>query len=265
MSARARTLVQTEAMGIMAPLALENSHPTLLRVLEPGMSVLDVGCGPGILTVEIARRVDPAAVVGMDTNPEMIRAAEAASPPGTIPNLIFYTSDIRESDWQGEFDLVNAARTLQWIPEPAVALRRMARAAVPGGLVVVLDVDHTRADWSDPPGAWTCFYRAFLVWRDACRFDNAIARHLPLLCDQAGLVDTVSTSAITTVRAEDSDFFRAAGRWRMLIESRGRQMVDAGHLAETERRDALDAFTEWMRDPNATQTVHETCIVARRP
>jgi hypothetical protein len=42
-------------------------------------------------------------------------------------------------------------------------------------------------------------------------------------------------------------------------------MVAAGHLAETERRDALDTFTEWMREPNATQTVHETCIVARRP
>jgi hypothetical protein len=141
----------------------------------------------------------------------------------------------------------------------------MARAAVPGGLVVVLDVDHTRADWSDPPRTWTRFYRAFLAWRDTCRFDNAIARHLPLLCDEAGLVDPVSTSTITTVRADDDDFFRAAGRWRMLIESRGRQMVAAGHLAETERRDALDTFTEWMREPNATQTVHETCIVARRP
>lgn len=261
----ARALVWTDAMGIMAPLTLSSSHPTLLGILEPGMSVLDVGCGPGTLTMEIARRVDPAAVVGMDANPEMISAAEAASPPGTIPNLIFYTGDIRDSDWQGEFDVVNAARTLQWIPDPAVALGRMARAAVSGGLVVVLDVDHTRADWSNPPGAWTRFHRAFLAWRGACLLDNAVACHLPVLCDQAGLVDPVSTSAITTVRAGDNDFFRVAGRWRMLIESRGRQMVTAGHLAETERRDALAAYTEWMRDPSATQTVHETCIVARRP
>ena len=63
MSDRRGALDRLDAMTIMAPLTLANSHPTLLRVLKPGMSVLDVGCGPGTLTTEIARRVDPAAVV----------------------------------------------------------------------------------------------------------------------------------------------------------------------------------------------------------
>jgi SAM-dependent methyltransferase len=265
MSARGGALAGIDTMAIMAPLTLANSHPTLLRVLQPGMSVLDVGCGPGTLTTEIARRVDPAAVVGMDANPEMIRAAEEVSPPGAIPNLIFYASDIRESEWHEEWDVVNAARSLQWIPDPIVALRRMVSAAVAGGLVVVLDVDHTRAGWNDPPRAWTRFHQAFLAWRESCRLDNAVGGHLSLLCDEVGIVETASTSTVTIVRADDHDFFRAAGRWRMMIESRGRQMVAAGYLAETDRRHALDAFTEWMNDPNSTQTVHETCIVARRP
>jgi len=257
--------IPAEAMGIMTARTLANSHPTLLRLLEPDTSVLDVGCGPGTLTTEIARRVDPAAVVGMDANPEMIRAAEEASPPGTIPNLIFYTGDIRESSWDGEFDVVNAARTLQWIPDAEAALSRMARAAVPGGHVVVLDFDHTKAEWSAPPKAWTRFYQAFLDWREAGGLDNAIARRLPALCEAAGLADTELTPQITTVRAGDADFFRVAGLWRMVIESRGRQVVAAGRLAEAERRDAFDAFTEWMKEPDATQTVHEACIVARRP
>ncbi len=261
----ARALVQTDTMGIMAPRTLANSHPTLLHILRPGVSVLDVGCGPGTLTMEIARRVDPGAVVGMDVNPKMIRAAEAATPPRTIPNLIFYTRDIQDSDWQEEFDVVNAARTLEWIADPAAALARMARAAVPGGLIVALDVDHTRATWSNPPASWIRFYRAFLAWREACGFDNAVGRRLPLLSEQAGLVDTTSTTAMTTVRAADADFFRVAGRWRMLIEGRGRQMVAAGHLRETERRGALDGYTGWMQDPDAALTVYETCILARRP
>ena len=70
---------------------------------------------------------------------------------------------------------------------------------------------------------------------------------------------------ITTVRAGDAHFFRVAGLWRMVIESRGRQMVAAGRLAETERQEALDAFTEWMQAPDAVQTVHEACVIARRP
>lgn len=252
-------------MDILAPRTLANSHPTLLGLLERGLSVLDVGCGPGTLTMEIARRVEPAAVVGMDANPEMIRVAEATSPPGAIPNLIFYVGDIRDSDWDAEFDMVNAARTLEWIPDTITALRGMTRAVVSGGRVVVFDVDHTRAEWSNPSAAWTRFHDAFLAWRNACGFDNAVGLRLPILCEGAGLVDAVTTSTSTTVRADDTDFFRTAGRWRMLVESRGRQMVAAGYLSEAERRTALDAYTAWMQEPDATQTVHETCIVARRP
>lgn len=257
--------IPVEAMGIMTARTLANSHPTLLPLLGADTSVLDVGCGPGTLTMEIARRVDPGAVVGMDANPAMIRAAEHACPPGALPNLIFYTGDIRESGWDGEFDVVNAARALQWMSDPEVALGRMARAVSRGGTVVVLDFDHTKAEWSDPPKAWTRFYGAFLDWRQAGRLDNAIARRLPGLCKAAGLVDVTLTPQVTTVRAGDADFFRAAGLWRMVIESRGRQMVAAGHLAETERRNAFDAFTEWMQDPEATQTVHEACVLSRRP
>jgi ubiquinone/menaquinone biosynthesis C-methylase UbiE len=260
-----RAFIPTEACGILTARTLANSHPTLLRLLHPGMSVLDVGCGPGTLTLEIARHVDPGAVVGMDINPEMIRVAEEAASSGTPRNIVFYRDDIRESSWDGEFDVVNAARTLQWIPDAAVALRGMARAAVRGGSVVVLDYDHTKAEWSNPPKAWTRFYRAFLDWREAGGLDNAIARRLPALCKTAGLAAMAVTPQITTVRAGDADFFRVAGLWRMVIESRGRQMVAAGQLAESERRDALDAFTGWMQEANAVQTVHEACIVARRP
>jgi SAM-dependent methyltransferase len=253
------------AMAIMAARTLASSHATLLRLLAPGLSVLDVGCGPGTLTVEIARRVTPGPVVGMDASREMIIAAEEASPPGTVPNLIFYTGDIRDSGWDGEFDLVNASRTLGWIPDPAAALSRMARAAAPGGSVVVLDYDHTMAEWSDPPEAWTRFYRAFLAWREAIGLDNAIVRRLPALIRSAGLVGLEQTRQVTTVRAGTADFFRVAGSWRMMIESRGRQMVAAGHLSDAERRQALDAFTEWMTAPGATQTLREQCLVARRP
>ncbi len=252
-------------VGIMAARTLANSYPALIRFLERNTSVLDVGCGPGTLTMEMARRVDPGVVVGMDANPEMIRAAEEASPPGAIPNLVFYTGDIRESGWDGEFELVNCCRTLEWVPDLEVAIDRMARATAPGGHVVLIDFDHTKAEWSDPPEAWTRFYHAFLDWRTAGGLDNALAHRLPGLCAAAGLADVEVTPKITTVRAGEPDFFRVAGRWRMLIESRGRQMVLAGRLAETERRNAFEAFTEWMMAPGATETVHETCVAARHP
>src|SRR5262249_3420395 len=128
MNSAEHAFIPTEARGILTARTLANSHPTLLRLLRPGMSVLDVGCGPGTLTREIPQLVDPGAVVGMDVNPDMIRAAGEASLPGTARNLAFYAGDILESAWDGEFDLVNAARALQWIRDAALALRRMAEA-----------------------------------------------------------------------------------------------------------------------------------------
>jgi len=253
------------AACIMTARTLANSHPTLLGLLAPGMSVLDVGCGPGVLSAEMARRVAPGHVVGMDVNPAMIRAAERARPPGEIPNLVFYRGDIRESGWDGEFDLANTARMLQWLPDPEAAVARMARAIGPGGSVVLLDYDHTKAEWSEEPEAWTRFYSAFLGWRAAAGLDNAIAKRLPALAQAAGLVDIEITPRVTTVRAGEWDFFRVAGMWRMVIESRGTQVVAAGHLGEGERRTALDAYTEWMAEPDAVQTIHEACVVAHRP
>ena len=256
--------IPPEAAGIMTARTLANSHPTLLDLLTPGMSVLDVGCGPGTLTIEIARRVDPAPVVGMDVNPDMVLAAEAASPPGEIPNLVFYVGDIRGSTWDAEFALAAATRMLQWLPDPDAAVAKMAEAVVPGGLVVLRDYDHTVAEWSSEPPEWTRFYSAFLGWRAAGGLDNAIAKRLPALAAAADLVDAGVTPEVTTVCAGDADFFRAAGMWRMVIESRGRQMVHAGHLTEAERGAALSAYTRWMQEPSAIMTLRETSMVARR-
>jgi hypothetical protein len=78
-------------------------------------------------------------------------------------------------------------------------------------------------------------------------------------------VDTEWRPRVTTVRAGDPDFFRVAGQWRMVAESRGRQMVAAGEITEDERGAALDAFTAWMKRADAVQTVHEAFMAARRP
>ena len=127
----------------------------------------------------------------------------------------------RQSGWQAEFDLVNAARVLQWIPDAETALGAMARAVRVGGQVVVLDYDHTRAEWSRPPGAWTRFYRAFLEWREAGGLDNAIIGRVPGMCTAAGLVDIRVTPLVETVRAGDADFLRVAGAWRLAGATRG--------------------------------------------
>ena len=68
-----------------------------------------------------------------------------------------------------------------------------------------------------------------------------------------------------TVRANEADFYRIAGMWRLAAESRGRQMVAAGALTDREREAVVADYTDWMQRPGAAVTVHEGCVIGRRP
>ncbi len=260
------TRVPAAAPGdILAPRTLANTHPDLIRLLTPGTTVLDVGSGPGTLTVEMACRVAPARVVGLELSRAMVALARRERPRGALTNLTFRHGDILTAGWHGVFDVVNAARTLSWIADVPAALRRMARAAAPGGAVVVLDLDQAGTEWTRPPRAWIRFVRGFLAWRAAAGLDNRLASRLGELLGGAGLADVKVRARVTTVRSGDPGFFRLAGTWRVLAESRGRQMTAAGVITERERGAALAAFTAWMQQAGAAQTTREACAIGRRP
>jgi SAM-dependent methyltransferase len=236
----------------------------LLRLLVPGLSVLDVGSGPGGLSAEIARRVDPGLVIGLDVSAAMVALSRARYPRRKTPNLAFRRGDILRSRWMRVFDLVNAAQTLQWIPQAQVAVDRMAQAVKSGGRVVLMDVDHTRVEWSQAPVAWIRFVEAFRRWRAAAGLDNAIARRLGPMLRAAGLTDVTVIRKVRVVRSGDGDFFRMAGGWRMLAENRGRQVVTAGFCTERDRQSALKTFAGWMQEPERRQVTYETAAVGTR-
>src|SRR3954462_5282379 len=85
----------------------ENSASYLLPALEPGMDVLDVGCGPGTLTVDLARRVAPGRVVGVDVSAAVIEDARAHAADAGVTNVSFEAGDFRTRE-DGDFDVVHA-------------------------------------------------------------------------------------------------------------------------------------------------------------
>ncbi|MGB8888445.1 MAG: class I SAM-dependent methyltransferase [Candidatus Korobacteraceae bacterium] len=93
--------------------------------------VLDLGCGNGKVTAEIAARVPEGTVVGIDSSADMIAFASAQFGPTMRPNLRFETCDIRNLRFQQEFDLVVSFNALHWIPEQDEALRSIHSAMKP--------------------------------------------------------------------------------------------------------------------------------------
>ena len=103
----------------------------LLQVLAPqtGERILDVGCGTGRLTAEIAGA--GAEVLGIDYSPTMISQAR-----GNYPILVFETQDARHMPYFGEFDAVFSNAALHWIQPAEDAAASMARALKKGGRLV---------------------------------------------------------------------------------------------------------------------------------
>src|SRR5450755_4407039 len=114
----------------------ENSAGYLLPHLEPGLSVLDIGCGPGTITVDLAARVAPGSVTAVERTDDALGLARAEAQLRDVQNIAFVTSDVHALDFPDDaFDVVHAHQVLQHVADPVQALREMKRVCVPGGVV----------------------------------------------------------------------------------------------------------------------------------
>jgi len=120
----------------------DNSAGYLLGRLEPGMTLLDVGCGPGTVTSDLARRVAPGTVVGVDAVASIVEEARAEAERSGPPTVSFEVGDVYELRFaEATFDVVHAHQVLQHLGDPVDALVEMRRVCRPGGLVAVRDSD----------------------------------------------------------------------------------------------------------------------------
>ena len=133
----------------------ENSAGYLLPHLRPGISVLDVGCGPGTITVDLAARVAPGQVTAVELTDDALDLARAEARARGQANIVFATSDVHALDFADDtFDVVHAHQVLQHVADPVQALRELRRVCKPGGVVAVRDADYAGFTWFPQlPGA----------------------------------------------------------------------------------------------------------------
>jgi SAM-dependent methyltransferase len=126
----------------------ENSAGYLLPELAPGLRVLDVGCGPGTITLDLARRVAPGPVVGVDRAAEILEPARADADAQGISNVTYEERDVYALAFgDSSFDVVHAHQLLQHLTDPVAALAEMRRVCAPGGVVGARDSDYATFSW----------------------------------------------------------------------------------------------------------------------
>src|SRR6476620_7006240 len=96
-----------------------DSAAYLLPHLHPGLRVLDVGCGPGTITIDLAGRVAPGAVIGIDAEDSPLEAARLYAAPAEAGNVTFQVADAMALPFpDASFDVVHAHQVLQHVPDP---------------------------------------------------------------------------------------------------------------------------------------------------
>ena len=106
-------------------------------ILRGDEQVLDIGCGDGKVTAEIARRVPQGSVVGIDSSGEMVRFAKEQFPSEAYPNLSFVVMNAQALTFCDEFDLVFSNAALHWVPDHRPVIAGIFRSLRPEGRLLV--------------------------------------------------------------------------------------------------------------------------------
>jgi SAM-dependent methyltransferase len=243
-----------------------NSAAYLLPHLRPGMALLDVGCGPGTLTADLARHVAPGRVRGVDVAPDVIEVARAhVAGLGDVPAVDFDVGDFRELDL-GTFDVVHAHQVLQHLRNPVGTLAAMARLVRPGGLLAVRDSDYPAMFWApeDPLlERWRALYLAVTRHNGA---DAAAGRHLPAWARAAGLTGvTYTTSTWTFTTPEERAWWSGTWAERIQHSTLAEQAVAYGIATPAELADLAAAWHRWGTHPDAVWIVVHGELLVRSP
>ncbi|CAI7597466.1 unnamed protein product [Penicillium pancosmium] len=117
---------------------LSNSAAYVLPYIRPDLQILDVGCGPGSITIDFAKHAPHGHVTGIEYVPEPLDGARKLATAENITNVSFQVGDIHAIPFPDDtFDIVHVHQVLQHIADPVRALQEMRRVVKQGGIVAV--------------------------------------------------------------------------------------------------------------------------------
>jgi len=114
------------------------AHEVIAKLdLRGSEHILDIGCGDGRSTAEIARQLQQGRILGIDASEEMIRFARNGYPAEKYPNLSFAVADAQVLEYRDEFDVIFSNAALHWIKDHHPVLKGIFQALRPGGKMLV--------------------------------------------------------------------------------------------------------------------------------
>lgn len=230
-----------------------NSCGYFLDRLRPGDTILDLGCGPGTITCDLAERVgETGRVVGVDFASDAVDTARQTARERGRGNVTFAVGDLYQLDLEpASFDVVHAHQVLQHVPDPVAALREMAAYVKPGGLIAVRDADYGAMTWHPAsPGldTWRAVYSA---GARASGAEPDAGRRLRSWVLAAGLEVVAATGSVWTYATPETTGWWAGSQADRIRHSAFIRHAQAQGLSAAEIEQIAASWQEWGEKPDA--------------
>lgn len=235
--------------------------------------MLDVGCGPGSITLDLARAVGPeGSVLGLDFSPTAIELAREAAAESGLGHVRFEVADVYALRpealglRQGGYDVVHAHQILHHLADPLAAVRAMSALVGAGGILSLREVDFGVTTFApESPGldTWLATLRSLMLAEGE---HPDAGRRLPHWAIAAGAdPERLSVGGSSWFYATPERRAELGASWaqRVLESSYAEQAVRHGLLGEADLRELSHAWLEWARTPGASFLMQHVEVIAR--
>jgi ubiquinone/menaquinone biosynthesis C-methylase UbiE len=243
-----------------------NSAGYLLGSLKPHMKILDIGCGPGTITADLAALVPDGHVTGVDRAPDVLEQARAAAADRGLANVGFGVADVHALDFpDNTFCVVHAHQVLQHVGDPVRALSEMVRVTRPGGFIAVRDSDYSAMTWYPRSPGMDDWLELYLRVARANGGEPDAGRRLRSWALRTGLTDITATSSTWTfATAEERQWWSGLWADRTLASAYAERATEGGHATTEQLAAVSDAWRAWGRQEDGWFAVLHGEILCRK-
>lgn len=228
----------------------QDSAAFLLPHIKPTDKILDLGSGPGSITIDLAVVAHQGKVIGGDQSAEVVQQAQRLAEERQVKNVSFQQMDGNQLPFEdGTFDIVYSHQTLQHVGNPVDILKEMRRVTKPGGIVAARDADYKSFAWyPEHPG----LDRWMSVYQQVAKANGAQpngGRYLPIWARSAGFAseDVKFSWDVWNYQGDQGKTFGAAWVDRTLHSSYASGAKKHGLASDEDLQEISKAWDEWSK------------------